>query len=68
MIKVAPLEREFIYNGVKLPDPGSELTVEQVRDLYVPTYAELATAAVQGPTPVGRKMQYTFVREVGTKG
>ncbi len=31
--KVEALAREFHYNGVRIPDPGPELTVEQVRDL-----------------------------------
>ena len=67
-MKVQALIRSFIYNGVKLPDPGANLTVEQVRDMYVATYPELATASVEGPTPVNGSMQYKFTREVGTKG
>ena len=68
MVKVEALIRVFIYNGVKLPDPGPNLTVEQVRDMYVATYPELATASVEGPSPVSGTMQYTFTREVGVKG
>ena len=67
-MKVAELTRTFIYSGVKLPDPSSTLSVEQVRDMYVATYPELATAAVEGPSPVGDTMQYTFMRAMGTKG
>jgi PRTRC genetic system protein C len=62
------LERLFVFNGVKLPDPNPDFTVEQVRDMYVNTYPELATAAVEGPTPVNGAMQYTFVRAIGAKG
>jgi PRTRC genetic system protein C len=36
--------------------------------MYVNTYPELATAAVEGPTPVNGAMQYTFVRAIGAKG
>lgn len=68
MLKVDSLEREFVYNGVKLPDPNADLSVEEVRDMYVPTYPELATAAVEGPSPVNGRMQYTFTRSVGVKG
>ena len=68
MVKVEALTRAFIYNGVKLPDPGPGLTVEQVRDMYVATYPELATAAVEGPSPVNGTMLYTFTREIGVKG
>ncbi len=67
-MQVSVLEREFVFNGTKLPDPGSSLSVEQVRDMYVATYPELATAAIEGPTPVNGKMQYTFTRAVGAKG
>ena len=33
ILKAEALHREFFYNGVRIPDPGPELTVEQVRDL-----------------------------------
>ena len=42
--------------------------MEQVRDMYVNTYPELATAAVEGPTPVNGAMEYKFVRAIGAKG
>ena len=32
-LKVEALVREFHYNGIRIPDPGPDLTVEQVRDL-----------------------------------
>ena len=35
-LKAEALLREFHYNGVRIPDPGPELTVEQVRDLLTP--------------------------------
>lgn len=68
MLKIQSLTRVFTYNGVQLPDPNPELSVEEVRDMYVATYPELATAAVEGPSPVNDKMQYTFTRAVGVKG
>ena len=49
MIKVQALPRIFTYNGVTLPDPNPDFTPEQVREMYVPTYPELATAAIDGP-------------------
>ena len=67
-MKVEALQRVFLFNGVKLPDPGPRLSVEQVRDMYVATYPELATAAVEGPSPVNGAMQYTFTRAAGIKG
>jgi len=62
------LERLFVFNGVKLPDPSPDFSVEQVRDMYVNTYPELATAAVEGPTPINGVMQYKFGRAIGAKG
>jgi PRTRC genetic system protein C len=67
-VTIERLERLFVFNGVKLPDPNPDFSVEQVRDMYVNTYPELATAAVEGPTPVNGAMQYTFVRAIGAKG
>jgi PRTRC genetic system ThiF family protein len=32
-LKVEALAREFQYNGIRIPDPGPELSVERVRDL-----------------------------------
>jgi PRTRC genetic system protein C len=68
MIKVEVLQRCFRYQGVVLPDPDPNMSVEQVRDMYVATYPELATAAVEGPSPVDARMEYTFTRAVGAKG
>jgi PRTRC genetic system protein C len=47
-VKIEKLERVFLFNGSKLPDVNPEFSVEQVRDVYVNTYPELATAAVEG--------------------
>jgi PRTRC genetic system protein C len=68
MIKVDTLDRIFTYNGARLPDPNPAFTVEQVRDMYVNAYPELATAAVEGPEATGEGLQYKFVRAVGAKG
>jgi hypothetical protein len=38
-------QREFHYNGIRIPDAGLELTVEQVRDL-LPITQKGATALV----------------------
>jgi PRTRC genetic system protein C len=67
-VKIEKLERVFLFNGSKLPDVNPDFSVEQVRDMYVNTYPELATAAVEGPTPVNHTMQYVFTRAVGAKG
>jgi PRTRC genetic system protein C len=67
-VKIEKMERVFLFNGAKLPDPNPAFTIEQVRDTYVNTYPELATAVVEGPSPVNGSMQYTFTRAVGVKG
>jgi PRTRC genetic system protein C len=67
-VKIEKLERVFLFNGSKLPDVNPEFSVEQVRDMYVNTYPELAIPAVQGTTPINGTMQYVFSRAVGAKG
>jgi len=67
-VTVGTLEREFIFDGQSLPDPGSHLLVEQVRDLYIASYPEITTATVVGPEPVNGKLRYTFTRAIGYKG
>ena len=63
-LKAEALLREFHYNGVRIPDPGPELTVEQVRDLLTPNYPEIATASVSGPEAADSVLRYTFSRAV----
>jgi PRTRC genetic system protein C len=67
-LKTEALLREFHYNGVRIPDPGPELTVEQVRDLLTPNYPEIATASLSGPEDTGSVLRYTFSRAIGSKG
>jgi PRTRC genetic system protein C len=68
MLQASPLKREFTYMGLKLADPNSKLTVEEVRSFYSRQYPDLATAAVTGPETVGDKLLFSFVRAIGTKG
>ena len=67
-ITVQKLLRSFAYNGITLPDPGSELSPEQVRDVYSATYPEITTASIEGPEQKGERLIYTFRRAVGTTG
>lgn len=67
-ITVQKLLRSFAYNGIALPDPGNELSPEQVRDVYSATYPEITTASIEGPEQKGERLIYTFRRAVGTKG
>ncbi|HLG96675.1 MAG TPA: PRTRC system protein C [Bryobacteraceae bacterium] len=65
---VTPLKRVFSLNGVKLPDPAPQLSIEQVRGILAHAYPEIATATISGPEPVGDALKYTFERAIGSKG
>jgi PRTRC genetic system protein C len=67
-LKAEAMVREFHYNGIRIPDPGPDLTVDQVRDLITPQFPEVATASVSGPEAAGSVLRYTFSRAIGTKG
>jgi PRTRC genetic system protein C len=67
-LKAEAMTREFHYNGIRIPDPGPDLTIDQVRDLLTPGYPEIATASVTGPEAAGSVLRYTFNRAIGTKG
>lgn len=67
-ITTSPLLREFFYNGIRIPDPAPQLSVEQVQELLTPNYPEIATASVSGPEDEGTVLRYTFSRSIGTKG
>lgn len=67
-IKVENLERVFLYNGMRLPDPSPTMTPSQVRDVYGAAYPEITNADIEGPAQKGDKLEFTFRRAVGTKG
>jgi len=62
------LSRSFDFCGLRLPDPDPKLSVEEVRNLYVHQYPDLATASITGPEAVGDKLLYRFSRAIGSKG
>jgi PRTRC genetic system protein C len=67
-LKTEVLLREFHYNGVRIPDPAPQMTVEQVREMLTPTFPEIATASLTGPEDTGTVLRYTFSRAIGSKG
>jgi PRTRC genetic system protein C len=67
-LKVTTLEREFVFDGHPLPDPNPNMSVEQVREMYIPTHPEITTARVTGPETIDGKLRYTFSRAIGHKG
>jgi PRTRC genetic system protein C len=62
------MTREFRYDSVRLPDPNSKLSLDEVRTAFSATYPEIATAVVSGPEAVGNKLVYHFAKAIGTKG
>ena len=67
-LTVTKMTRVFQFNGIRLPDPNPEMTVDNVKALYSAQYPELTTAVVNGPEAVGDKLRYTFDRAIGSKG
>lgn len=67
-LQVQVLTRTFAFNDVPLPDPGSDFTVEEVKDLYSAQYPDLSTALIAEPEMKDDVAHYKFVRNVGTKG
>jgi len=65
---IETMAREFRYDSVRLPDPNSKLSIEEVRTAFSATYPEIATAVVTGPEAIGNKLVYHFVKAIGTKG
>ena len=61
-------DRIFVVDAQALPDPDPGMSVEQVREAYMPAYPELTTATVTGPALVDGKLRYTFSRAIGHKG
>src|SRR5262249_50599891 len=58
-LTVTKMSRVFQFQGIRLPDPNPEMSVEEVKALYAAQYPELATAVVNGPEAAGDKMRYT---------
>jgi PRTRC genetic system protein C len=67
-LKAESLLREFNYNGVRIPDPAPQMSVEQVREMLIPSFPEIATASLTGPEDTGTVLRYTFSRAIGSKG
>ena len=62
------MRREFSFLGIKLGDPDSTMTAEDVRGVLSLQYPEIATAAISGPEAVGDTMKYTFERAIEIRG
>jgi PRTRC genetic system protein C len=67
-VKVEKMTREFVFNGIKLPDPNPALSAEKVREVFALSLPEITTAALEGPEAIAGRLRYTFTRAVGSKG
>ena len=68
MLNETVLRREFSFLGVKLVDPNSTMSPEEVRQFYSTQFPDLTTASITGPEVDGDKLKYNFVRAIGAKG
>lgn len=66
------LKRVFVFrengNELKLADPNSEFTTEQVKHFYSGSYPILTNANIEGPEIKGDEIRFTFITTLGTKG
>ena len=62
------LSRYFEFNGVRLPDINSKLSVEEIRTAYAHQYPDIATATITGPEAVGDKLRYSVLASHRLKG
>jgi PRTRC genetic system protein C len=53
---------------VTIPDPGPQMSIEQVCDPLIPSYPEITTATMTGPEDTGTSLRYSFSRAIGSKG
>lgn len=65
---VGTLQRVFLYSGYRLADPGTDKSVEEVRDYYAQNYPEILNAEIKGPVTTDAAIEYTFAKRVGAKG
>ena len=64
----APARRVFIYGDHRFDDPGSEYTVEHVKDHLSMYFPELAHATTEEKTLPDGTMEITFRKQVARKG
>ena len=52
-LEAEAMVREFYYRGIRIPDPGPGVTVDQVRGMITPRFFEVATASASGTEAAG---------------
>jgi len=72
MLVTKLLKRVFLFevNGkpVRLDDPRTQYSPEEVKHFYSGTYPILTNARIEGPEIKSDEVQYRFVTTLGTKG
>ena len=66
-LELTPLKRKFSFNGIRLSDPGRNLTPGQVQAFHARAYPELVNGVMEEKQE-GDTIVYTFRKAVGTKG
>lgn len=67
-MKTQKVERVFVFNNHRYPDPNPAAEPAQVRELLALADPDLTNASVEGPELKDGVAMYKFVRQVGTKG
>lgn len=68
------MSRVFVYDGREFPDPGENLTPDEVKTSMSNFFPELANAEIKeserdsATEPGQKETVYEFKRRVGTKG
>lgn len=72
MLTTTLLPRVFLFASgtteLKLKDPETKYTPEQVKHFYSGSYPILTNAHIEGPNIADDEVQYRFVTTLGTKG
>jgi len=72
MLLVNNLPRIFVMKDgerkIKLADPDTTLSPQDIMNFYSNSYPILTTAKVEGPEILEDAVQYQFVSTLGTKG
>lgn len=67
-LKTQTVKRVFRYNGSDLPDPSPGASLEEVRNTYASSMAELQNATIHGPTYEEGYEVYQLKVTTGHKG
>lgn len=67
-MKTQTVERVFMFNNRRFPDPNPKAEPAEVRELLAVADPDITNASIEGPDMKVGKAVYKFVRQVGTKG